>query len=151
MATVNAINPDRVLFLTPDTSDIIALSSEFQRNRSFDTNYGGVLWNAYAAGEQTSPTSDSPALVYVLNPEGATNANWLSTNVTINSAAPSSTSLRAAFAAPLGATDSSSKSSIPTTSAVHQTVPFGSGLSLTSYRTKASDGEARFSISSSDT
>ena len=150
-AAVNAINPDRILFLTPDTSDFIALSSEFQRNSSFDTTYGGVLWNAYASGEQTSPTSDSPALVYVLNPEGATNANWLSTNVTINSAAPSSTSLRAALAAPLGATDSSSESPIPTTSAVHQSVSFGSTLTLTSYRTKASDGLARFSISSSDT
>ena len=150
-AAVNAINPDRVLFLTPDTSDFIALSSEFQRNLLFDTNYGGALWNAYAAGEQTSPTSDSPALVYVLNPEGATNANWLSTNVTINSAAPSSTSLRAALAAPLGATDSSSESPIPTTSAVHQSVSFGSTLTLTSYRTKASEGLARFSISSSDT
>ena len=34
---------------------------------------------------------------------------------------------------------------------MHQTVPFGSGLSLTSYRTNPSDAEARFSISSSET
>ena len=169
-AAVNAINPDRILFLTPDNSDLIALSSEFQRNSTFDTNYGGVLWSAYASGEQASSTSDSPALVYVLNPDGATNANWLSTNVSITDA--SSTSLRAASTALLEAPDPTSEFSdefsgetfvtttsfppttstpIPTTSAVLQTVPFGSGLILTSYRTNPSDAEARFSVSSSDT
>jgi hypothetical protein len=150
-AGVNAINSDRVVFLTPDASDTIILSQEFEANPSFNITYAGSLLTAYAAGVQNTPADSSPTLIYVLNPSGASASDWLSTNVTINTAAASSTSLRAAFAAPLGVTDSSSESSIPTTSAVHQTVPFGSGLTLTSYRTNHSDAEARFSVSSSDT
>jgi len=49
-AAINAINPDRILFLTPDSADSINLSAEFERNQFFDTSYGGSLWYAYAQG-----------------------------------------------------------------------------------------------------
>ncbi|MFN9916776.1 MAG: hypothetical protein ACK53L_29580, partial [Pirellulaceae bacterium] len=67
---VNAFNANRFLFLTPDAHDRIELSSEFQRNSNFDTAFAGLLCNAFTAGSaQDTPSADSPALVFVLNPE----------------------------------------------------------------------------------
>ena len=79
--SVNAINPDRVLFLTPDKLDSVVLSSEFKRNSAFDTTYGGALWTAYAAGTATTPDQSSPTLIYLLNPEGAAANSWLDSHV----------------------------------------------------------------------
>lgn len=100
-AAVNAINPDRILFLTPDASDTIILSQEFEANPSFNTTYAGSLWTAYAAGVQTTPADSSPALIYVLNPSGASASDWLADHVLISDtpAEPVATSLSTRLAA----------------------------------------------------
>jgi hypothetical protein len=145
-AAINAINPDRVLFVTPDASDSITLTSEFARNTNFDTSYGGVLWSAYAAAPTTaSPTSSNPALVYFRSPAGQT-VSWLSTNVLFNTGGPSSQSALGATAAP---TMASTIPAPPPLSGVPQA--FGDGLSLTPYRVNPGEGLARFRISRSNT
>jgi hypothetical protein len=150
-AAVNAINTDRVLFLTPDASDSITLSTEFNRNASFDTSLGGTLWSAYAAAPASAtPASSNPALVYVAVPTGQT-AGWLSTNVSLTdtpAAAPAS-ALRAA-AAPAGTAASDPPTLLPTTSPIADTQVFGDGLTLLAYRTGPSTGMARFAIERSD-
>jgi hypothetical protein len=150
-AAVNAINPDRVLFLTPDASDSITLSTEFNRNASFDTSFGGTLWSAYAAAPASAtPASGNPALVYVAVPTGQT-FGWLSTNVSLTdtpAAAPAS-ALRAA-AAPAGTAASDPPTLLPTTSPIADTQVFGDGLTLLAYRTGPSTGMARFAIERSD-
>jgi len=76
-AAVSAFNANRFLFLTPDASDSIVLSSEFKRNTNFDAKLSGVLWSAFTAGPATATPGDaSPAVIYVLNPEPL-NPNWL--------------------------------------------------------------------------
>ena len=76
-AAVSAFNANRFLFLTPDASDSIVLSSEFKRNINFDTKLSGVLWSAFTAGPATATPGDaSPAVIYVLNPEPL-NPGWL--------------------------------------------------------------------------
>ncbi|MCX5947565.1 MAG: hypothetical protein NTY67_05060 [Cyanobacteria bacterium] len=84
-AAVNAINPDRVLFVIPDSSDTIHLSQEFQLlttdGSPANVSYGGSLWSPYAASAQANPTGSKPALVCVLNPNGAAASDWLSTHV----------------------------------------------------------------------
>ncbi len=150
-AAVNAINTDRVLFLTPDASDSITLSTEFNRNASFDTSLGGTLWSAYAAAPASAtPASSNPALVYVAVPTGQT-AGWLSTNVSLTdtpAAAPAS-ALRAA--APAGTAASDPPSVLPTTSPIADTRAFGDGLTLLAYRSDPASGVARFAIERSDT
>jgi hypothetical protein len=166
-AAINAINPDRILFLTPDANDFIVLSNEFNRNTQFDVNFDGLLWNAYAAGATSSPTSDNPALVYVLNPQGTANTEWLANVSTTSLSSNDNSNFTVASLALLAAPDESNNNEIapfvttsstatpstpiPTSSAVQQTLSFGSGLTLTSYRTQPSDGLARFSISGADT
>lgn len=88
-AAVNTFNTARILFLTPDRSDHIALGNEFQRNSAFDSSYGGVIWSAYSAdagAAQASTSDSSPALVYVLNPDDGTAASdWLISHVRTDS------------------------------------------------------------------
>ena len=150
-AAINAINTDRVLFLTPDPSDSINLSTEFNRNASFDTSSGGTLWNAYAAAPATAtPATANLALVYVATPTGQT-AGWLSTNVSLTdtpAAAPGS-ALRAA-ASPAGTAASDPPSFLPTTSPIADTQAFGDGITLVAYSTGPSTGVARFAIERSD-
>jgi hypothetical protein len=86
-AAINAINPDRILFLSPDSADFISLSAEFERNQSFDTNYGGSLWYAYAAGGAAG-ASINPTLAYVRVPDGAVAATWLSSQVSVGAQTP---------------------------------------------------------------
>ncbi len=86
-AAINAINPDRILFLTPDSADFITLSAEFERNQSFDTNYGGSLWYAYAAGGGAGG-STNPTLAYVRVPAGSAAATWLSSQVSVGAQTP---------------------------------------------------------------
>ena len=149
-AAVNAINSDRVLFLTPDANDTIRLSNEFNRSTNFDTSLGGTLWSAYAAAPASAtPASSNPALVYVAVPTGQT-AGWLSTNVSLTdtpAAAPAS-ALRAA--APAGTAASDPLSALPTPSAIADTQAFGDGLTLLAYRTGPSTGMARFAIERGD-
>ncbi|MFM8525291.1 MAG: hypothetical protein ACKOCM_06695, partial [Cyanobacteriota bacterium] len=80
-AAINAINPDRIIFLTPDSADSINLSAEFTLNPAFDTTYAGNLWYAYAAGGGAGGTTN-PTLAYVRVPEGETANSWLMTQVT---------------------------------------------------------------------
>ena len=158
-AAINAINPDRILFLTPDASDTITLSSEFQRNAGFDTTFAGYLWNAYAAGDQSSPADSSPSLVYVLNPDGASADAWLAANITIPGAsargASSQAAVRGSQTAVLGAeapvADPAVDSvTLPSPSAVASSIDFGDGLTLIAYRSDPSTGLARFAIQRRD-
>jgi len=146
-AAINAINPDRVLFVAPDAADSIALSTEFNRNASFDTSFGGTLWSAYAAAPGSATPADSnPALLYVRTPTGQS-ADWLSSHVsTIATAAAPATTLRAAAAAPA---DPITYLPTPSTIAGRQT--FGDGLTLLAYRSDPASGSARFEIERSDT
>uniref|UniRef100_UPI003137C4B1 hypothetical protein n=1 Tax=Synechococcus sp. UW140 TaxID=368503 RepID=UPI003137C4B1 len=161
-AAVNAINPDRVLFLTPDGLDFISLSDEFSRNQSFDTSSGGSLWYAYTAGPAVSSTSN-PTLVYVRVPEGQIASTWLSNQVSVaspvfgvqNSALIATT--RAAGESESVASNSvpaesfSSPDAVsPSPSQVAGSTIFGDGLTITAYRTTPGSGVARFRISRTD-
>ena len=145
---INAINPDRILFLTPDASDTIILSQEFEANPSFNTTYAGSLWTAYAAGVQTTPTDSSPALIYVLNPSGASASDWLAAHVLITDtpAEPVATSLQYRKAV-TGATESSGAA---VTGSQSNTTSFGTGLNVTAYTATSSSRFARFSITRED-
>ena len=140
-AAINAINPDRILFLTPDSSDTIALSSEFTRNSTFDTTYAGSLWSAYTAGSATTPTESSPALIYVLNPSGASASHWLTTNVTEASTA----SLSAKAAGPTAGV-----SALPSPSPLIDSTRFGEGLSLLAYQANPGSSQQLFAIERQD-
>jgi len=175
-AAINAINPDRVLFLTPDAVDTISLSSEFVPNSTFDATYSGTLWYAYAAG---SAGATNPALVYVRVPEGETASTWLQSQVAIGSQNPQPTLMSSALVAPepkalpldvadpvlsvlpLSSSSPSLAASAPpiSTGVVSAANPatspsmvagssnFGDGLTITAYRTTPNSGVARFRIS----
>ncbi|MCX5949402.1 MAG: hypothetical protein NTY67_14915, partial [Cyanobacteria bacterium] len=150
-AAVNAINPDRILFLTPDALDSIVLTSEFQRNSGFDTTYGGSLWNAYTAGSASTPGESNPSLVYVLNPLGSGATDWLDSHVLCldTLAEPVAFSLQAS--APMGAAGSGSDlPGAAVRSNQGTTTPFGMGLAVTAYATTSGSGWARFSIHRDD-
>jgi hypothetical protein len=141
-AAINAINPDRVLFVTPDASDSIALSSEFARNANFDTSYGGTLWSAYAAAPQSAtPASANPALLYVRTPTGQT-SDWLSSQVSTTATAPALSS-SGQSGEPLA--------SLPTTSPIADSQAFGNGFTLLAYREASGADAVRFAIERSDT
>jgi hypothetical protein len=150
VAAVNAINPDRILFLTPDAADTIELSG-FVRNADFDTSYGGALWSAYAAGLQTTPADSSPSLVYVLNPSGASGGDPLGANMTLLPGDVSPDSLRSPT---LYSTASGPAAADPVTlplpSAVASSVTFGVGLTLVAYRSDPDSSLVRFAIERSD-
>ena len=125
-AAVNAINPDRVLFLALDSSDNAVLSG-FHRNQNFDTSYQGQLWHAYATGHQESPTDSNPALVYVLNPANVTTKLLNST---------------------LGAQPSIGRSAppIPVSSPIASVVSLGDGLQLVGYKTTTDSSYVYYAI-----
>ena len=154
-AGVNAINPDRILFLTPDSADSIILSPEFARNQALDTSYGGSLWHAYAAGPVISSTSN-PTLVYVLVPAGNVAASWLSEQVIVGgqglATLQSSNQVTAANEPEVdtGSTTEKSDPVLPTSSPVAGSSDFGEGLKLTAYRTNAEAAVANFCISRTD-
>ena len=150
-AAVNAINPDRILFLTPDAVDTVVLTTDFQRNSAFDTTYGGSLWNAYAAGTATTPADSSPTLVYVLNPNGASDSDWLNAHVLCldTPAEPVAASLQAS--ATLGATRSASETpGAAVTRNQDNPTTFGNGLKVMAYTTTSGSTSARFSIHRDD-
>ena len=154
-AGVNAMNPDRILFLTPDSADSIILSPEFARNQALDTSYGGSLWHAYAAGPAV-PSTSNPTLVYVLVPTGNVAASWLSEHVIVGgqglATLQSSNQVTAANepAVATGSTTEKSEPVLPTSSSVAGSSDFGEGLKLTAYRTNAGAAVASFSISRTD-
>ena len=154
-AGVNAMNPDRILFLTPDSADSIILSPEFARNQALDTSYGGSLWHAYAAGPAV-PSTSNPTLVYVLVPTGNVAASWLSEHVIVGgqglATLQSSNQVPAANepAVATGSTTEKSDPVLPTSSSVAGSSDFGEGLKLTAYRTNAGAAVASFSISRTD-
>ncbi|MFM7086669.1 MAG: hypothetical protein ACKOXO_06740 [Cyanobium sp.] len=134
-AVLNAINPDRLLFLTPDRKDAIALSGAFQRNSAFDARFQGALWTAFAAGAAADP---HPALLYVLNPGGgspssAAAADWLSAQISING------SSLAASAPPSDAASSSiTTASAPTTGVMTASAPLSAAAPATATVTATS-------------
>ncbi|MEB3348556.1 MAG: DUF4114 domain-containing protein [Cyanobacteriota bacterium] len=150
-AAVNAINPDRILFLTPDRLDSIVLTSEFQRNSGFDTNVGGLLWSAYTAGAATTPGTSNPTLVYVLNPAGSGASDWLDAHVLCLDASetPSGASLLAMMGSTaLASEDAGPALSLP--SSQSRSMPFGNGLTLSTSSTTTASPAARFSIERAD-
>jgi hypothetical protein len=153
-AGVNAINPDRILFLTPDSADSIILSPEFARNQALDTSYGGSLWHAYAAGPAVSGTSN-PTLVYVLVPAGNDAASWLSEQFLVGGQgqiSPLGASRSMVASEPLAASRATTEPDpvLPTPPTVAGSSTFGEGLTLTSYRTSADSGIIRFRINRTD-
>jgi hypothetical protein len=156
-AAINAINPDRIIFITPDSADSINLSAEFERNQTFDTSYGGSLWYAYAAGPAGTT---NPTLAYVRVPVGETAVTWLETQVVLAGQSPQS-ARASGFVEPMVAmsADPTSFTSTTTTdtspapgvapSGVAGSSSFGDGLTITAYRTTPGSGLARFQISRS--
>lgn len=147
VAAVNAINPDRILFIIPDSSDSIALSGGFARNNTFDTSFAGSLWSAFSAGEATSPADTKPTLVYVLNPAGASAEDWLNSQVTTEI----ETAGGLAFAAKAETllmvnSDQATEPEAPLPSEIISSTPFGDGLFLEAFRSTPSSGLARFRI-----
>ena len=142
LAGINASNPDRVLFITPDIHDSIRLTLDFQRNVTYDTSYGGTRWSAYAAIADSS----NPVLLYVRIPDGQA-ASWLSSNVSID--------LLPTPSAQLGVSpmvERAVPSPIPVSTPLSgPEQSFGEGLSLKAYRVNPGDGFARFSVSRNDT
>ncbi len=154
-AAVNAINPDRILFLTPDKFDSVVLSSEFKRNPAFDTTYGGALWNAYAAGTATTPDQSSPTLIYLLNPEGAAATTWLDTQVLTLDTSTSAATVASLFSTEQQATPTLQAStpqaqtqqlplSLP--SPRPNTMAFGNNLTLEAYPVTGGSTMARFKV-----
>uniref|UniRef100_UPI003137E965 hypothetical protein n=1 Tax=Synechococcus sp. UW140 TaxID=368503 RepID=UPI003137E965 len=150
-AAVNAINPDRVLFLVPDSADSINLTSEFERSSAFDTSYAGGLWYAYVAGPNIS-TSSNPTLVYVRVPVGEFASDWLASKVTLGG---QNVSARSSNVSLLSISDTSSSAlpalgAAPTPSTVAGSSSFGDGLTVTAFKTNAQSAIASFQISRSD-
>jgi hypothetical protein len=150
-AAVNAINPDRVLFLVPDSADSINLTSEFERSSAFDTSYAGGLWYAYVAGPNIS-TSSNPTLVYVRVPVGESASDWLASQVTLGG---QNVSARSSNVSLLSISDTSSSAppalgAAPTPSTVAGSSSFGDGLTVTAFKTNAQSAIASFQISRSD-
>ena len=161
-AAVNTINPDRVLFLTPDAHDFIGLSDEFSRNQSFDMSSGGSLWYTYTAGPAVSSTSN-PTLVYVRVPQGNIASTWLSSQVSVGSPVFGvQTPALIATTRAAGESESVASNPVPaesfsspdavslSPSLVAGNTIFGDGLTITAYRTTPGSGVARFRIGRTD-
>lgn len=143
-AAINAINPDRILFLTPDPSDTIQLTG-FTRNPDFDTSYAGSLWTAYTAGVATTPADSSPSLVYVLNSDQGAAPIPVTT--------PTAAANEASLQAPARLTaDTEAPAANPVTlpSSVASSISFGTGLTLMANRSDLDSPVARFVIERSD-
>jgi hypothetical protein len=149
-AAVNALSSNRILFLTPDLSDTISLSTEFAADSSFDTSFQGVLWHAYATGTQGTAPNPNPTLIYVLNPAGAAAANWLNEHVlsieASSAAAPETQEPAPALMSAAAPAPAASNPDLPTASEITSTSDLGGGVRLVSYRTAANSAEARFKI-----
>jgi len=151
-AAVNAINPDRILFLTPDALDSIVLTSEFQRNSGFDTTYAGVLWSAYTAGTATTPDQSNPTLVYVLNPLGSATTGWLDAHVLCLTSPPtvSAASTLAVTPATSGAPGEAAPGDSLLSRRSAAATPFGNGLTFVANSTTTASSAASFSIKRAD-
>lgn len=148
-AAVNAINSDRILFLTVDAVDDIVLSSEFQRNAAFDTSFQGQVWSAFAAGIQATPEDSSPTLVYVLN-NAQVSAADTAAPASAASTPASSQALKAGALGVAAAAALPGAAALPTPTALIGSTPFGSGLTLLAYQANSIAGEARFAIERQD-
>ena len=140
---IRDLNDQRMVFLTPDSSDTINLFSDsdysFSRNQNLDTNLGGDIWNAFAASLiASSDTPDSSTLVYVLNPD-AGEESWLSSHVSTNPTDPSTVGTAQQFQQPESA-------ELQTFSAIEMKQSFGEGLTLSAYKSKSTDHVSRFTL-----
>lgn len=152
-AAVNASNPDRILFITPDANDTLALSSEFVRNVNLDSGFAGQHWYAYAASQQggLDPAfNTNPALIYVSLPAGAS-ATWLDTNITLGgqvaATSPAAVGVTLAASQP---TDALNRDLFVVPNNAKRTL-FGEGLSVTAYQATITSAVARFTIQRQDT
>ena len=145
-AAINAINPDRVIFLTPDSADLINFSAELKRSLANDINYGGSLWYAYAAPGAAGPSAN-PTLAYVRVPDGNDAPSWLASQVSVG-AQGQAPMLLASLSAP-SAVSPGSQPAGASPSMVAGSTNFGDGLTITAYRTSPNSGLARFRISRS--
>ncbi len=156
-AAVTAFNPNRFLFLTPDASDQIWLTSDFQRNSQFDTRFAGLLWNAFTASPGTvTPSQANPAVVYLLNPEPL-NPDWLNADasgpsapglhIQMPGAAMPVVARNAALAARTA--EAPAEGAAPT-AREGITTRFGRGLAVTALSGSSRDGFSAFRLSRQD-
>ncbi|MEB3353579.1 MAG: DUF4114 domain-containing protein [Cyanobacteriota bacterium] len=155
-AAVTAFNPNRFLFLTPDASDSIWLSSDFSRNDNFDTRFGGLLWSAFTTAAATAtPSQASPPVVYVLNPEPL-NPSWLDAGASgpgVRTQDPGSTmpsGARDDALAARGAVADGPEEGAAVAANQGTITPFGRGLAVTAFSGSSSDGFSRFTVSRQD-
>lgn len=144
--SISQLNESRIVFVIPDKGDFIHLypdqDYQFARNSTYDTSFGGLFWNAYAAELINAEATINPALVYVLAPSDA-DSSWLESNVIIQSSGSDS----ASFAT----TQAIAEPQLPRSSPIASEVLFGNGLTLSAYKTSLSSGVARFVVSRSNT
>ena len=155
-AAVSAFNSNRFLFLTPDASDSIWLTSDFQRNSNFDTRFGGLLWNAFTAASDTvTPSQANPAVVYLLNPEPL-NSSWLDAGASgpgVRIQDPGSTmpsGARDYALAARGASADAPDEGGAVAANQGTTTTFGRGLAVTASSGSSRDGFSRFIVSRQD-
>ena len=155
-AAVNAFNSDRILFLTCDTTDSIALSNEFERDARFDSDDFGKTWYAYAAHQQAGLSNNAalngnPALVYVL---AAGNVSIATTNATTaNATAPALSADQSSLQKSGGYSPDwpASRREPITLSDIASSTDLGNGVTLLAYKTTSSSAAARFEIRRSNT
>ena len=155
-AAVNAFNSDRILFLTCDTTDSIALSNEFERDARFDSDDFGKTWYAYAAHQQAGLSNNAalngnPALVYVL---AAGNVSIATTNATTaNATAPALSADQSSLQKSGGYSPDwpASRREPITLSDIASSTDLGNGVALLAYKTTSSSAAARFEIRRSNT
>jgi hypothetical protein len=160
-AAVNAFNSDRILFLTCDTTDSIALSNEFERDARFDSDDFGKIWYAYAAHQQAglsnnAALSGNPALVYVLAPGNVSIATAATTNATTanaNATAPALSADQSSLHKSGGYSPDwpASRREPITLSDIASSTDLGNGVTLLAYKTTSSSAAARFEIRRSNT
>jgi hypothetical protein len=153
-AAVNAFNSDRILFLTCDTTDSIALSNEFERDARFDSDDFGKTWYAYAAHQQAGLSNNAalngnPALVYVLAAGNVSIASAATTNATTaNANAPALSADQSSLQKSGGYSPdwSASRREPITLSDIASSTDLGNGAILLAYKTTSSSAAARFEI-----
>ena len=158
-AAVNAFNSDRILFLTCDTTDSIALSNEFERDARFDSDDFGKTWYAYAAHQQAGLSNNAalngnPALIYVLAPGNVSIASANATNATTaNATTPTLSADQSSLQKSGGYSPDwpASRREPITLSDIASSTDLGNGVTLLAYKTTSSSAAARFEIRRSNT
>ena len=155
-AAVNAFNSDRILFLTCDTTDSIALSNEFERDARFDSDDFGKIWYAYAAHQQAGLSNNAalngnPALVYVLAAGNVSIASATTANANATTPALSADQSSLQKSGGYSPDWPASRREPITLSDIASSTDLGNGVTLLAYKTTSSSAAARFEIRRSNT